>query len=107
MSENLGVLEYPKTGEITFNGYFVSSDGTDIQLPEPKRVVFAPPLTIVYWDNGEKTIVSCAEEDSFSESTGVIMAYLTKVFGSCTRASEVLGVASRMIAMAERPQKKE
>jgi len=46
-----------------------------------KKVIFNPPATIVYWDDGTKTVVKCSEKDIFDEEKGVVMCYMKKQFG--------------------------
>lgn len=49
-------------------------------LPEIKRVVYNSPATIIFWQDGTKTIVKAVNED-FDAEKGFAMAYLKKVFG--------------------------
>lgn len=48
----------------------------------PKEVIFAPPATIVYWQDGTKTVVKCSEEDEFSEEMGFVLCFMKKMFGN-------------------------
>ena len=50
-------------------------------LPEPKTVIFNPPATIVYWEDGEKTIVKCMDGDEFSPEVGLAMCLAKYIFG--------------------------
>jgi hypothetical protein len=50
--------------------------------PMPKNIIFNNPATIVYWDDGTKTVVKIMEGDEFDEILGVSMAYTKKLFGS-------------------------
>ena len=50
-------------------------------LPEPKTVIFNPPATIVYWEDGEKTIVKCMEGDEFNPEVGLAMCLAKYIFG--------------------------
>lgn len=47
----------------------------------PKQVIFNPPATIVYWPDGDKTVVRC-DNDTFSEEFGYAMACMRKIYGS-------------------------
>lgn len=40
-----------------------------------------PPATIVYWEDGDKTVVRC-DNDVFSEEFGYAMACMRKAYGS-------------------------
>ena len=50
-------------------------------LPEPKTVIFHPPATIVYWEDGEKTIVKCMDGDEFNPEVGLAMCLAKYIFG--------------------------
>ena len=54
---------------------------TKTYLPEPKTVIFHPPATIVYWEDGEKTVVKCMEGDEFSPEVGLAMCLAKYIFG--------------------------
>jgi len=46
-----------------------------------KHVIFDGPATIVFWDDGTKTVVKCTDDDSYSYDVGIAMATLKKIFG--------------------------
>ena len=46
------------------------------------HVIFSGPATIVFWTDGDKTIVKCTEDDEYSYEVGIAMATLKKIFGS-------------------------
>lgn len=50
---------------------------------EPERIIFNPPATIVYWNDGTKTVVKTSDEweDEFEPEVGFAMAFLRKYFG--------------------------
>jgi len=54
------------------------------KLPIPINIIFNNPATIVYWEDGTKTIVKIMEGDVYDEIIGVAMAYTKKLFGSNT-----------------------
>ena len=43
-----------------------------------KRVIYSEPATIVFWDDGTKTISKCDEQDEYDELTGFLMCVLKK-----------------------------
>ena len=51
-------------------------------LPKVKEVIFAPPATIVYWEDGSRTVVTCSEEDKFVEETGFALCFIKKCLGN-------------------------
>lgn len=43
-----------------------------------KRVIYSEPATIVFWDDGTKTISKCDKQDEYDELTGFLMCVLKK-----------------------------
>lgn len=54
-----------------------------------KRVIFKDPLTIVLWNNGDKTIVKCQEGDIYDPEKGLAMAICKYVYGNKSRYNEI------------------
>lgn len=50
--------------------------------PEIKNVVFNPPATIVFWDDGTKTVVKCQNNEEFDPEKGITMAFFKKLHGN-------------------------
>ena len=51
-------------------------------IPEIKNVIFNDPATIVFWDDGTKTVVKCQPGDSFDPEKGLAMAITKKAYGN-------------------------
>lgn len=47
-----------------------------------EKVIFNPPATVVYWEDGSKTIVQVDDRDEFSEEVGLAMAIAKRYFGN-------------------------
>ena len=47
-----------------------------------KKVIFNNPATIVFWNDGTKTVVKCQKGDTFSKELGLAMAISKKFFGN-------------------------
>ena len=47
-----------------------------------KKVVYSDPATIVFWEDGTKTVVKVAEGETFDKEVGLAMAIAEKYFGS-------------------------
>lgn len=63
--------------------YFPSSKVYDIvNIPEIEKVIFNNPATIVFWNDGSKTVVKCSEDECFDEEKGLAMAISKKVLGN-------------------------
>ena len=50
--------------------------------PEIKNVIFNPPATIVFWDDGTKTVVKAQNGEYFDPEKGLSMAIAKKYFGN-------------------------
>ncbi len=55
-----------------------------------KNVIFNPPVTVVLWTDGTKTISRCSEDDSYEERTGFLVCVAKKFFGNGTRYRKVM-----------------
>ena len=58
--------------------YGVSSS----HIPEIKNVIFNYPATIVFWEDGTKTVVKCQDGDEFDREKGLAMAIVKKSYGN-------------------------
>lgn len=50
--------------------------------PGIKRVMFNDPATIVFWEDGSKTVVKCSPRDIYDAEKGLAMAITKKYFGN-------------------------
>ena len=53
-----------------------------IWTPEIKNVIFNDPATIVFWEDGTKTVVKCQDGDEFDPEKGLAMAIVKKAYGN-------------------------
>ena len=51
-------------------------------IPEIKNVIFNDPATIVFWEDGTKTVVKCQDGDEFDPEKGLAMAIVKKSYGN-------------------------
>ena len=49
---------------------------------EPTKIIFNGPATIVFWDDGTKTVVKCTERETFDYEKGVALCYMKKFLGN-------------------------
>ena len=63
---------------------------TPALLPLPTNVIFNDPATIVYWDDGTKTVVKCQPGDVFSAETGLTTAMVKKYMGNDNTFNRVI-----------------
>ena len=48
-----------------------------------EKVIFNDPATIVYWENGDKTVVKCQNGETFDPEKGLAMAISKRALGDC------------------------
>lgn len=51
-------------------------------LPAIKDVIYNSPATIVFWEDGSKTVVKCGKNDVYSSEKGLAMAIVKKAYGN-------------------------
>lgn len=57
---------------------------------EPQKIVYSGNRTIVFWNDGTKTIVKLRDGDEFDEYLGFIAAYAKKMFGSTHKLKKLI-----------------
>ena len=55
-----------------------------------KRVIFNDPATIVFWDDGTKTVVKCNNGDTYNKEVGLTACIVKKICGNTGRWNEIL-----------------
>ena len=50
-------------------------------IPALTKVISSDPATIVFWDDGTKTVVKCQEGDTYSAKVGILYAVIRKCIG--------------------------
>ena len=73
----------------------------------PKRIIFSGPKTIVFWHDGTKTIVSCAEDEEYDPYNAFCAAVVKKMFGTTSAAKSFLHKHSEYHAPKEKKSKPE
>ena len=66
-----------------------------ITIPAIKRIVYHEPATIVFWQDGTKTVVKCMDGEPFEKYAGFCAALAKKVFGSTSEAKKVAGAKKK------------
>ena len=51
-------------------------------IPEIKELIFNDPATIIFWEDGTKTIVKTQNGEPFDKEKGFCMAVVKKLFGN-------------------------
>lgn len=55
-----------------------------------KKVIFNDPATIVFWEDGTKTVVKCAKEDAFDPIKGLAIAFMKHALGDGNKHNKVI-----------------
>lgn len=54
--------------------------------PDIKKVIYNDPATIIFWEDGTKTVVQCQKGDDYDPEKGLVMAIAKKALGNTSRA---------------------
>lgn len=63
---------------------------SDKKSPSITKVLYSNPATIVFWEDGTKTVVKCQEGDKYSYAEGIMHAIIRKMFGNNKQYSDIL-----------------
>ena len=84
-SHDWGVLraEPSKTFTCNMTGH-INEDAINRLIPKYlyEKVIFNDPATIVYWIDGDKTVVKTMDGDAYDPEVGFAMAFCKKMLGS-------------------------
>lgn len=69
-----------------------------------KKVIYNEPATIVYWNDGTRTVVKCGENDTYSKETGLAMCIVKKITGNKGNYNDVF---RKWIPTSNKSQNKE
>lgn len=79
---------------ITKARYYLESDTVEtvlvIEPPSIEKIIFNDPVTVVFWSDGDKTLVRCNENDKFSEYYGVVAAITKKFVGNAKKIRKII-----------------
>lgn len=54
------------------------------------KVIFHNPATIVFWEDGTKTVVTCQEDDLYDKEKGLALCFMKKALGNTGKFNELL-----------------
>lgn len=76
----------------TFYGRRNSKEETMKTVPTyaVKKIIYNPPATIVFWEDGSKTVVKCSKDDEYSPYFGFLAALAKKVYGNPSRVRKII-----------------
>ena len=73
--------EYLKKYKLPGDIRFITDDGKIEEL-FITRLVYSKPATIVFWNDGTKTVSKCHGDDKYNPETGLVLCMLKKMCGS-------------------------
>ena len=86
----LKMLLNSEYGTVAMVRQMLDTLGVKPQYPKITRVIFNDPATIVFWSDGDKTIVKYQEGDVYSPETGIAYATMKKFLGTnATRSNYI------------------
>lgn len=62
---------------------------THNKIPNIKQVYFNEPVTVVLWENGDKTIVRCQNGDAYSKESGLAIAIMKYMSGNKGKFNDI------------------
>lgn len=61
----------------------------------PKKIIYNNPATIVFWEDGSKTVVKAMEGTEFNEYYGFVCALAKKLYGTNSAINHVIENAAK------------
>ena len=81
------VVEYCWNDVIATKAVFNALHASNLQ---PKRIIHSGPATIVFWEDGTKTVVKLSENDIYDEYDAFTAALAIKIFGSNSAVKKLI-----------------
>ena len=75
------VVKYCDNDVTTTNAVFNTIPTTQTVIPKIKDVIYNDPATIVFWEDGTKTVVK-SKNEKFDTEKGLAMAFSKKMLGN-------------------------
>ena len=62
----------------------------DLNFYTPRKIIFNDPVSVVFWQDGTKTIVRRTKGEKFNKYTAFTAALAKKIFGNNTRVNAIV-----------------
>lgn len=69
---------------------FGEDECASFAVPDIDQVIFSGPATVILWEDGEKTMVKCAEDQTYDKYSGFCAAVCKRLFGSSTAVKKLI-----------------
>lgn len=70
--------------------HLISESFNDIFVPKVKRIIFHNPATIVFWEDGTKTVVKCMKDQEYSKYYGFLAALGKKIYKNNSHLQHII-----------------
>ena len=79
---------------IARNPYYTSIENLSgllkVDFYTPRKIIFNDPVSVVFWQDGTKTIVRRTKGEKFNKYTAFTAALAKKIFGNNTRVNAIV-----------------
>lgn len=90
LKEFLGELPYTQTTSTTTLTVPIDGITTELEHYTPKKIIRNGPATIVFWNNGKKTVVMKADGDTDNPYNAFCAALAIRIFGNNSALKRII-----------------
>jgi hypothetical protein len=86
-------IDRPKRNYVDYSFYSGTSESRNefmIKRASIKRVIYSPPATIVFWNDGTKTVVKCDPNDTYDKEKGLLLCMVKRMLGNKSNYNNTL-----------------
>jgi len=63
---------------------------TKIKIITPKKIIYHNPATIVFWEDGTKTVVKCSPSETYNKYVGFCACLAKRIYGNNSRVNRIV-----------------
>lgn len=78
------------TNKKKFSLFDMLEDAVECEELTIERIIFNDPATVIFWSDGEKTVVKTAEGDTYSPYYGFCCAVAKRIFGNNSAIKKIM-----------------
>lgn len=87
--------EWEKPSRVIYKQYSRLIGGAGFIWEKPSRVIYNPPATIVYWNDGSRTVVKCSRGVEYDPYVGFCVAIAKKAYGTNSEVKRCSGLIEK------------
>lgn len=61
-----------------------------VYRPIPKKIIYHDPATIVFWEDGTKTVVKCSPGETYNKYVGFCACLAKKIYSNNSRVNRIV-----------------